>query len=56
MIGSVINHRELLDRIYLVDDVDWSEEPLYQARRGTHRNDASPGRTANGSDFVWYDP
>lgn len=39
VLGSVINLRELLDLIYLVDEIDWSEVPLCQARRGTRRND-----------------
>lgn len=38
----------------MVDGVDCSEVPMSQARRGTCSNDASPGRTDNDGDFVWF--
>lgn len=56
MLGSSVNYSELTDLLDLIDGVDWSEVPVEQALRGTRRHDASPGRTANAGDFIWYDP
>lgn len=53
VLGSDVNQRELCELLDVVDGVDWSEVPVSQARRGTHRIDASPGSTANDGDLVW---
>lgn len=56
MIGSEVNHRELLDLIDVVDRIDWSEVPINQARRGTSRDYRSTGRSDKAGDFVGFDP
>lgn len=51
MLCYSVSYRKLDDLVDTIYALDWAEVPSFKARRGTRRNDASPGRTASGGDF-----
>lgn len=53
VLGYSVNNRELSERVFVIDGVDWYEVPVEQTRRGTCRNDASSGHSVEAGDFVW---
>lgn len=56
ILGSDVNHRELLDLLDVFDSTDWSKVPVTISRRCIRRDYHSPSRASGSGFFVWYDP
>lgn len=56
VLGSFLNDSQFNDLIHAIYNIDWEEVPASHACRGSRRNDFSPGRLDNASDYVLYDP
>lgn len=56
VLSSAVHYSELLERVDIVNDIDWICSTVEKDRRVSRIQHGSPGRSASGGDFVWCYP